>query len=260
MLYSYRYLNLNGNNELRSLPDSICRLHSLQTLNLSGCRRISAFPRNFSHLVSLRHLVITSPHVLDKQLGTLTSLRWLTIEHCRNLVSLTDVTQNLTALRTLRIHNCAKLTSLPSSLKNCSSLENLEVVNCPRMESVEVSMIQGCLPSFRSLTIKGLPKLRTLPVKDECYSSSLQYLSIIDCLSLMTLPDCLGNLSSLMRLYIRYCPNLLNLPHRFCHLTALQVLQIDGCPLLSTRCRRIVGEDWQQIAHVRDIYVDNVKI
>ncbi|KAJ1411576.1 Virus X resistance protein-like, coiled-coil domain [Sesbania bispinosa] len=253
-----RYLNLNGNIDLQSLPDSICGLHFLQTMKLSGCRRISTFPKNFSHLVSLRYLVITSPYVWEKQLGTLTSLRCLTIEHCRNLVSLTEVTQHLTALRSLHIHNCNKLTSLPSSLKNCTALENLEVVNCPKMESLEVCMQD--LHRFRSLTIKGLHKLTTLPAKLECYASSLQYLFIIDCISLMKLPECLGNLSSLMRIYISYCPNLLNLPYGFCHLTALQVLQIDGCPLLSTRCRRNVGEDWQQIAHVREIYVDNVKI
>lgn len=253
-----RYLNLSGNPDLQSLPDSICGLHFLQTLKLSGCRRISTFPRNFSHLVSLRHLVITTPYVWEKQLGTLTSLRWLTIENCRNLLSLTEVTQHLVALRTLRIHNCSKLTSLPSSLKNCIALEDLEVVNCPKMESLEICM-QG-LSSFRSLTIKGLHKLTTLPMKLEFYASSLQYLIIIDCLSLMKLPDCVGNLSSLMRVHIRYCPNLQNLPHGFSHLSALQVLKIDGCPLLSTRCRRNVGQDWQQIAHVREIYLDSVKI
>jgi Leucine-rich repeat (LRR) protein len=253
-----RYLNLNGNIELRFLPDSICGLHFLQTLKLSGCRNISTFPRNFSHLVSLRHLVITSPNIFEKQLGTLTSLRSLTIEHCRYLVSLTEVTQNLTCLRTLRIHNCAKLTSLPSSLKNCIALENLEVVNCPKMESLDVCIVN--LSSLRSLTIKGLPKLKTLPIKPEFYASSLQYLFIIDCISLMTLPDCMRNLSSLMRVHIRYCPILLNLPCGFSHLTALQALQIDGCPLLSTRCRRIAGEDWEKIAHVREIYVDNVRM
>ncbi|XP_027192110.1 putative disease resistance protein RGA3 isoform X2 [Cicer arietinum] len=252
-----RYLNLNGNNELRILPDSICSLHFLQTLKLSGCRRISTFPKNFSHLVSLRYLVITSPNILEKQLGTLTSLRSLTIE-CRNLVSLTEVIQNLTSLRTLRIHNCAKLNSLPSSLKNCTALENLEVVNCPMIESLDVCM-QG-LSSLRSLTIKGLSKLRTLPIKPECYASSLQYLFVIDCICLMILPDCVRTLSSLMRLHIRYCPNLFDLPCGFGQLTSLQVLQIDGCPVLSTRCRRIVGEDWEKIAHVHEIYVDNVRI
>ncbi|WJX93166.1 hypothetical protein P8452_74726 [Trifolium repens] len=253
-----RYLNLNGNNELLILPDSICSLHFLQTLKLSGCRKISTFPRNFSHLVSLRHLEITSPNVFEKQLGTLTSLRSLTIEHCRYLVSLTEVTQNLTCLRTLRIHNCAKLATLPSSLKNCTALENLEVVNCPKMESLDVCIAN--LSSLRSLTIKGLPKLRTLPINPEFYASSLQYLFIIDCVSLMTLPDFVRNLSSLMRVDIRYCRNLLNLPCGFGQLTSLQVLQIVGCPYLSTRCRRIACEDWEKIAHIREIYVDNVRI
>ncbi|KAK7313766.1 hypothetical protein VNO77_38964 [Canavalia gladiata] len=253
-----RYLNLNGNTELQALPESICRLHSLETLKLSGCIKISTFPRNFPYLVSLRYLVITSPFDREKRVGTLTSLRWLTLEHCRNLVSLSEVTQHLNLLRTLCIHNCDKLTSLPRNLENCTALETLEVVNCRRMRSLEVCM-QG-LSSLRSLTIKGLPKLATLPNKLECYATSLQYLFITDCNILMTLPNCLGNLSSLMRMYIKYCHNLQNLPRGFSHLTALQVLQIDGCPNLSTRCRRNVGEDWKQIAHVPEIFVDNVKI
>ncbi|CAL0328779.1 unnamed protein product [Lupinus luteus] len=252
-----RYLNLNGNSELQSLPDSICRLHSLQTLKLSGCIKISTFPKNFSYLVSLRHLVITSPHVLE-QIGTLTSLRSLTIEHCRNLESLSEVTQNLRVLRTLRIHNCGKLTSLPGNLVNCTALENLEVVNCQKMGSLEVSMQR--LTKLRSLTIKGLPKLVTLPDKLECYAMSLQYLFISDCVILQELPECLEKLASLMRVYIMYCPNLHKLPSGFCHLTALQVLRIEGCPYLSSRCQRKTGEDWHLIAHVREIYVDNVKI
>ncbi|OIV99092.1 hypothetical protein TanjilG_32351 [Lupinus angustifolius] len=253
-----RYLNLNGNSELQSLPDSICRLHSLQILKLSGCRKISTLPRNFSYLVSLRHLVITSPHVLEQKVGTLTSLRSLTIEHCRNLESLSEVTQNLSVLRTLRIHNCGKLTSLPSNLENCTALENLEVVNCKRMRSLEVSMQR--LAHFRSLTIKGLPGLVTLPDKLECYARSLQYLFITDCVILQKLPKCLEKLSSLMRVYIMYCPNLHKLPSGFCHLTALQVLRIEGCPYLSSRCQRKTGQDWHLIAHVREIYVDNDKI
>lgn len=126
------------------------------------------------------------------------------------------------------------------------------------MESLDVCIEN--LSSLRSLTIKGLRKLRTLPIKPEFYESNLQYLFIIDCVSLMTLPGCVRNLSSLMRVHIRYCPNLLNLPCGFGQLAVLQVLQIDGCPLLSPRCQRIVGEDWEKIANVREIYVDNVRI
>lgn len=255
-----RYLDLNGNHDLKYLPDSICRLHFLQTLKLLGCVQISTFPRKFSNLVSLRNLIINSPKMRtwEKQLGSLTSLKSLSIFHCDNLVSLSEGIQHLSALRTLRIHNCAKLTSLPMRMENCTALEYLEIVNCTKINSFEECLLG--LPNLRSLTIKGLPKLVFLPDRPECYKNTLQYLYISDCISLMRFPECLGNLSSLLRMYIIGCPNLLNLPHKFSCLVDLQVLHIDQCPLLSSRCQRDVGNDWPKIAHVPEIYVDKKRI
>ncbi|KAJ7976643.1 Disease resistance protein [Quillaja saponaria] len=255
-----RYLNLNGNNSIKYLPDSICKLYLLQTLKLLGCVQIGYFPTKFSNLKSLRHLVINSPRmrIWEKQIESLTSLQYLRIVHCDKIVSLSEGMQHLTSLRTLHIHNCGKLTSLPSSIGNFIALQNLEIVNCPKISLFEDWGLG--LVSLRSLVIKGLPQLLTLPQGIECYPSTLQSLLIIDCLNLMTLPECLGNLASLKRLYISRCPYLPHLPDSFHHLTSLQVLQIDQCPLLSTRCTREVGADWHKIAHVQEIYVDKVKI
>ncbi|XP_054798178.1 putative disease resistance protein RGA3 [Prosopis cineraria] len=157
-----RYLNLNGNHDLEYLPDSICGLHFLQTLKLLGCMKINKFPRKFSNLVSLRNLVINSPRmpIWEKQLGSLTSLRSLSIVYCDNLVSLSEGIQHLRALRTLRIQNCGKLTCLANGKENCISLENLEIINCKKISSLE-DCLKG-LHNLRSLTIKGLPRLPQL--------------------------------------------------------------------------------------------------
>lgn len=49
------------------------------------------------------------------------------------------------------------------------------------MESLDVCIEN--LSNLRSLTIKGLRKLTTLPINPEFYASNLQYLFIIDCVS-----------------------------------------------------------------------------
>lgn len=54
-LLHLRYLNLSDN-EFDVLPDSITKLHNLQTLILDCCSYLKELPKNFSRLVKLRHL------------------------------------------------------------------------------------------------------------------------------------------------------------------------------------------------------------
>lgn len=65
---------------------------------------------------------------------------------------------------------------------------------------------------------------------------SLQTLEIVDCQQLVSLPDGMQCLTSLEELNIRICPELIN------------------------RCLRENGEDWHKISHVRNIYLDGIKI
>ncbi|XP_047339597.1 putative disease resistance protein RGA3 [Impatiens glandulifera] len=55
-----RYLDIPGNDQITTLPDSICDLLNLQTLKLNGCLNFESLPRNTKDLISLRHLYLKS--------------------------------------------------------------------------------------------------------------------------------------------------------------------------------------------------------
>ncbi|XP_074313180.1 putative disease resistance protein RGA3 isoform X2 [Silene latifolia] len=56
-LLHLRYLNL-AYSKMKKLPDSIVRLHNLQTLNINHCKFLEEWPKEFSKLVNLTHLYI----------------------------------------------------------------------------------------------------------------------------------------------------------------------------------------------------------
>ncbi|XP_047337424.1 putative disease resistance protein RGA1 [Impatiens glandulifera] len=53
-----RYLDISDNDEIKTLPDSICDLLNLQTLKLNYCSNLESLPRNTKDLISLRHLYL----------------------------------------------------------------------------------------------------------------------------------------------------------------------------------------------------------
>ncbi|XP_058107658.1 putative disease resistance protein RGA4 [Magnolia sinica] len=68
-----------------------------------------------------------------------------------------------------------------------------------------------------------------------------------------------GSFPSLFQLCILECMKLKALPE-LQHLISLQELKIECCPILSRRCQKEVGEDWNKIAHIPDITIDWRKI
>ncbi|XP_065632008.1 putative disease resistance protein RGA4 isoform X2 [Quercus suber] len=78
--------------------------------------------------------------------------------------------------------------------------------------------------------------------------SKLKFLSLSFIQELESLPEELfKNLTSLERLVILFCPNLMSLPEGMSHLTSLL---INGCPQLKQRCKKEKGEDWDKISHI----------
>ncbi|KAK9289786.1 hypothetical protein L1049_007945 [Liquidambar formosana] len=274
-----RYLRLSNNRHLKTLPNSICKLLNLQSLVLNGCERLQDLPRHVEKLISLRYLNLTSQLVClpEKGLHGLTSLRFLWLNQCNGLTSLSEGIQHLTSLRRLIIQDCPSLTSLPSGMKHLIALESLQILRCQELNLLEGEDLEG-LRSLQSLSITGLPKLVALPRGLQQSAATLQYLTIVNCSSLTTLteslqnltsllklqiwecpnisslPEGLQNLTSLQELYILECPNLLSLPEGMQRLTALRLLYIRGCPNLSRRYNKVTGEDWSKISHIPQIY------
>ncbi|XP_058106844.1 disease resistance protein RGA2-like [Magnolia sinica] len=64
---------------------------------------------------------------------------------------------------------------------------------------------------------------------------------------------------SLFQLCISCCNKLKALPE-LQHVISLQELKIEYCTILSSRCQKVVGEDWNKIAHIPYITIDGRKI
>ncbi|RVX02668.1 Disease resistance protein RGA2 [Vitis vinifera] len=214
------------------------------------------------------------------------SLQILFIGVCPNLESLMEGMRSFTALRTLIIAECPRLSSLP---KHLPALENLIIGDCESLDlgnrnGEKEGNIQG-FGSLRNLYISELPKLEILPrwlfqvptsnnllylSIDNCENfralseslslTSLDTLVIKDCSELLALPEGMGHLTALRQLQIERCDNLAALPEKMRRLTALTQLKIEGCPKLAERCKPRTGEDWNKIAHVKDIYLNGQKI
>ncbi|KAK8585670.1 hypothetical protein V6N13_050643 [Hibiscus sabdariffa] len=131
-----RHLSIAGNRKIKSLPDSVCDLQSLETLDLMYCTGLEALPKDIRYLISLRALWLTTRQTSLQGSGIecLTSLRKLVLWGCGNLKFLFQDIHCLTALRTLRIVKCNNLISLPNGLKCMTSLETLGIKDCEKLD------------------------------------------------------------------------------------------------------------------------------
>lgn len=69
-----------------------------------------------------------------------------------------------------------------------------------------------------------------------------------------------GSADTLKNLKLEFCPALLELPACLKTFSALQELRILGCPRLAERCDRETGDDWEKIARIPKVIVDNVDV
>ena len=78
----------------------------------------------------------------------------------------------------------------------------------------------------------------------------LRKLAIVLCADLETLPEWLGDLTSLREIRIDECLKLSSLPESIRGLTELKKLRIIDCPELLEKC---LGEDKHKIAHIPEV-------
>lgn len=281
-----RCLNLSNNNKIKKLPNSICKLRHLQILLLDGCISLEELPRDVGKMMSLRHLEVTTKET--SVLGHwgreyFNSLRLLCIRQCNYMESLMRGLRRLTALRTLVIADCFGRASLSVEL---TALETLLICNCanldlsygfsglgrlqvfgiwelPYLVTLPQWLLHGPTSNtLRHLLIHDCDNFRALPEEDGLLNlTSLETLVIEECPQFSALPEGMRHLTALRRLDIRYCPELSALPEGMRHLPSLTHLKIERCnKMLTQRCKPGIGEDWDKIAHVLDIYLDGKRI
>ncbi|XP_047338464.1 putative disease resistance protein RGA3 [Impatiens glandulifera] len=106
-----RYLDISNNNQITTLPDSICDLLNLQTLKLNGCFNLKSLPKNTKNLVSLRHLYLESCiglKYMPKGMGKLKHLKTLSLF----VIGMKERDCQLDELKELNIHGSLKIMKL----------------------------------------------------------------------------------------------------------------------------------------------------
>ena len=86
--------------------------------------------------------------------------------------------------------------------------------------------------------------------------TAIYKLSIREFDGMETLPEWLGNISSLQSLELYRCKNLVYLPTKQAiqHLTQLQ---INDCPKLKERCAKGSGAEWSKISDITFLLIDD---
>ena len=237
---------------LQQLPDSFTTLHRLESLELdvkdfrhlpdltplTSLTRLDVQGNSmeetkvdwhclFSDLPWLRVLrvgFINDLHPFPVKIGSYTSLEVL---HLLGLEfsSLPESFGQLRSLTELKLETCESLSSLPESFRQLQSLQQLEL-NC--LGGLQV--LQGTveLPSCLTSLMICLPHL------PDCLWSclSLQKLHVAN-LESASLPEAMGQLTSLTELTITDSDGLESLPASLHHLPLLQSVTINSCYALS---------------------------
>ncbi|XP_068343105.1 putative disease resistance protein RGA3 [Pyrus communis] len=260
-------LSLNGCTSLRELKIEECHgftsilsgLHSctsLRTLGINDCPNLRTLSgHGLQTPVSLEIMSIRNCPNLEALpiLDNLTSLDSLFVSGCNNLTSLGDQdVSSLQSLSSLDLFYCRKLQCLPKGLHTLSHLKLMKIGGF--WEELD-SFPDFQVPSqLENLDLYGWPKLKSLPQQIQ-HLTSLTSLCISYFDGMETLPEWLGNFTSLTQLEIWGCANLLYLPtvEAMQRLTKLHELFISDCPRLNERCTKDNGPEWSKISHIPKI-------
>ncbi|XP_075662062.1 putative disease resistance protein RGA3 [Castanea sativa] len=277
-LHSLTYLQIDSCPNLKSIPD-LKELPSLTRLDICNCSDLISIP-DLKELPSLTLLDICncSDLISIPDLKELPSLTLLDICNCSNLISIPDL-KELPSLTELKISGCSNLISI-SDIRELHSLTHLGISKCQklrcvpdgldcltRLECLWIGDICKELNSFpslnsilhshaplQSLHLYGWDSLNSLPEEIK-YFTALQILEISEFGEMISLPDWLGDLSSLQKLCIYKCKNMMYLPttQAMRRLIKLEELEIYECPKLEERCdewRGVDAVEWPKIAHI----------
>ncbi|XP_010245910.1 PREDICTED: putative disease resistance protein RGA3 [Nelumbo nucifera] len=224
---------------------AVSRLRKLKTLLKVPLRSLKALKEldieDCDELVSL---------ATKEGLQSLLSLEYLVIWQCPQLETLPDGFP--TSLLYLWIRDCFNLKSIPGGLQSLTAMKGLVINNCQQLRSFPE---KGLPKSLNFLSIISCSNLISLPEKLLCDLTFLKELEVLNCPQLISLPKGLHGLISLQLLDISNCPRIESFPDPRLPET-LKYLNVDNCPLLKERCQKETGAEWYKIEHVPKIKID----
>ena len=242
-------LDLKNCKSLRSLPSKF-EMESLEILILSGCSKIKRIPEfmgNMKHLSKL-HLNGTAITKLPSSVEHLTNLASLHLRDCKNLECLPSIICSFKSIKDINLAGCSKLDGLLKKLWNVESLEKLNAsgitlrespASVVTLENLKELSLWGCKGPphklWNNLFPLNLRPRRSLNPVSLLLPSllgmhSLKHLELRDC-NLQTIPNDIGNLSSITKLYLRENP-FSCLPESMVQLSKLEYIDLDNCTRL----------------------------
>ncbi|MED6136355.1 hypothetical protein PIB30_055433 [Stylosanthes scabra] len=255
---------------------------SLQKLQISDCRKLQVQMDGQHH--SLQQLSISKSCDSDTSFSLLDSfpnIMHVQIYQCEKMECIL-VSRSLSYLRYLDIENCGSLKSMSTLWMAAPQLQDLTILGCTEMDlsatgdphcslrSLGISYCEKLAHSaafmnsqFHGLThlwiegeydesVQSFPKEGWLPASLE--SLTLYYISVerLECKGL-------AHLTSLQQLSIYDCPVLENIDGEMLPASLIQ-LAIYRTPLLGERCKMKDPQIWPKISHIQGIEVDGTWI
>ncbi|EYU41269.1 hypothetical protein MIMGU_mgv1a022367mg [Erythranthe guttata] len=231
---------------LPPLSTSLKKLKNLKcgSLNLASLSKLETLTDLTVHFTN------TCKCIAVETLQSLANLKKLEIWEADERSLPEDGMRALKSLTSLSINYCRKLMGcLPQGwLRHLTALEELDIFQCDGV--VELPDEVRYLKFLTKVELKSLPKMVYLPKALQHLSSSLQLLSLNDLPQMSSLPEWLGDFTSLEELTISECPKVTSLPTRIRGMTNLQFILVMECSELERRCEREIGEDWHNIQHI----------
>ncbi|GLT33430.1 hypothetical protein SLA2020_080240 [Shorea laevis] len=172
-------LTIESFKNLKSLPDKLQDLNSLDELCICSCPGIESIPDG----------------------GLPLNLKCLRISDCPGIESIPD-SGFPPNLRDLRIFKCKNLKSLPDKLQVLKSLDKLSIAVCPGIESISDG---GLPPNLTSLVIEHCPRIES--ISHGGLPLNLTSLLILNCPRIKSIPNC-GFPPNLTSLQIRHYPGI----------------------------------------------------
>ncbi|XP_052211410.1 disease resistance protein RPV1-like [Diospyros lotus] len=216
-------------------------LKKLQVLNLRSCHNLTTLP-NLSELSNLERLDLSECvrlQEVDKSIGHLHRLYFLSLYDCHSLRKLPSEMANLKSLEVLWISQipskCQTLTkkstsSLGLSLNFIQGLRSLRLLDISGRSFTQLPDKLWCMTSLAYLCISGF-KIACLP-ESICNLTKLETLDCSYC-RMSNLPSELGRLNRLLELNLQG-NNFCSLPESIGDLTNLESLDLRDCERLQS--------------------------
>ncbi|KAL5543638.1 hypothetical protein UlMin_007422 [Ulmus minor] len=172
--------------KLTHLPHGLLRNKTkLLSLEIKNCPKLSSFSGELENLSSLQSLIIGNCPELNSlsELGSLKSLKSLSIDRCDGFISLPEGLEALQSLQHLCLSYFENITGLPDAMQQLSSLQTLHIWSCGNLVALPEWL--GNLVALKELELWYCDNLVCLPESMQRLSC-LQFLSIWGCPRLMT--------------------------------------------------------------------------